>query len=71
MCNSIYTKIQEMHKKAVETAWRQTSGVQPAGKTEAWKHYLQGVVQVASGLVKGLFGSMCGVAHSFQRLDIF
>lgn len=35
------------------------------------KHYLQGIVQVASGLVKGLFGSLCGVAHSSQSVDTF
>lgn len=43
----------------------------PAAQTEAWKPYLQGIVQVASGLVKGLLGGMCGVTHSFQTVDIF
>lgn len=43
----------------------------PAAHTAGGKHYLQGIVQVASGLVKGLFGSLCGVAHSSQSVDIF
>lgn len=50
--------------------YRHSGGI-CTGRLSSGQRYLQGVVQVASGLVKGLFGSLCGVAHSSQSVDIF